>query len=67
MSLSRDADGHELMKVKDRVAGLHQHKSRLVPYLSEIWSDKQIQRWRGKERGVERARGRERRERKQYT
>lgn len=48
------------MKVKDRVAGLHQHKSRLVPYLSEIWSDKQIQRWRGKERGVERARGRER-------
>lgn len=62
---SRDVDGHELMEVKDRVTGLHQHKSRLVPHLlSEIWSDKQIQMWRGEERGVERARERER---KQYT
>lgn len=43
------------MEVKDRVTGLHQHKLRLVPYLlSEIWLDKQIQRWRGKERARER-------------
>lgn len=47
--------------VKDRVTGSHQHKSRLIPYLlSETWSDKQIQRWRGKESRAERDGERER-------
>lgn len=48
------------MEVKDRVTGSHQHKSRLIPYLlSETWSDKQIERWRGKESRAERDRERE--------